>query len=113
MTNATITAEARVGPETEFAAHVTDPMPTYPVYAGLFAACLTSGALKLDFTYGYKPPDYIHAAIDRLREALDQLDIDVSKAIANQAVAALPVQAPGELAEEEAAATSTEREPDR
>ncbi len=113
MTNATITMLARVGPETEYRSLVTDPMPTYPEYAGRLAAGLISGAFKLDFTHGYARPADIRAAIDQLRDALDQLNIAVSEAIANQAVAALPVQAPGELAEEEAAATSTEREPDR
>lgn len=79
----------RINPETTFRSDIVDPMPVYPDHAGKLAVDLASGNLSIQFTWGYMLPGEIHAAIARLRDALDQLDIDVDDAIGRQELAAI------------------------
>lgn len=90
MAHATLEQTARINAETDFRSSIIDPLPTYPEYAGKLGVDLYSGGLRLDFTYGYAAPADIHAAIARLRDALDRLDTEVDAAIERQAMAALP-----------------------
>ena len=95
MAHATIELAARCSAETTYRSVVVDPLPTYPDHAGKLGIDLVSGGLRLAFSYGYAWSADIHAAIARLRDALDQLDIDVDAAMERQA-AARPERTRGE-----------------
>ena len=89
MAAATTSMEATVGPGTDYRSKIVDPIPYYPEYAGKIAADLTSGGLIVCFAQGYAKPSELHAAIARMRDALDQLDIDIDEAMERQATVVL------------------------
>lgn len=99
MATATVELAARVAADTEYVSHIVDPLPEYTDYAGMLAADLRSGGFTIQFTYGYMPPTDIHAAIARLRDALDQLDIDVDLAMERQQLAAIDAESPAHEAD--------------
>jgi hypothetical protein len=80
MATATTELAARLYPDTTYRSQIVDPLPEYPHYTGMLGASLVSGPLTLAFAYGYETPATIHAAVARLRDALDRLDIDVDAA---------------------------------
>jgi hypothetical protein len=89
---ATLIMSATADPDTEYQSYIVDPMPDYPEHAGTIGAQIESGPLTLKFNWGYATPAHIHAAIARLRDALDQLDIDVDAAMERQGEALAPIK---------------------